>query len=91
MTPFYKSKKFYYAVFGAVIVAICDHFGKTELALQLLAIASVLIGGQAVADHGKEKEIALDAIQDLQDRLADAQHEQLLSPSDADSKRGPGG
>lgn len=57
----FTSKKFWYAIVGVIVVIICansnlDEKILTEVLYSIVGIVIVLIGGQAAADVGKEKE-----------------------------------
>ena len=57
----FTSKKFWYAIVGVIVVITCaysniDAETLTQVLYSIVGIVIALIGGQAVADVGKEKE-----------------------------------
>jgi hypothetical protein len=50
-----KSKKFWSAVIGAVVLGVTDHFGvNREVVFSIAGLFGLQIAGQGLADAGKE-------------------------------------
>jgi hypothetical protein len=49
------SKKFWMTILGCVVLAVSDHLGiPQDKVIYIASLFGVQIGGQALADHGKE-------------------------------------
>jgi len=63
--PFWKSKKFWMSVAGALAVVLASTLGVPEETT--MSVAGIIIAyllGQGIADHGKEKELIRNWVED---------------------------